>query len=260
MDIATVFGLLLAAACLVYSVTVSGGSLDALVDYPSLAIVFGGAMAAFLMCFPMKSCRQFPRVLSKSLFNRTPDLHRTVRLLVSLAETARREGLLALETRVDEIDDRFLRQGVQMAVDGVRPEMLEEILRSEMDAVAGRHREGKSLMDQLGKFLPAFGMIGTLLGLIVMLGQMADPSSIGNGMAVALITTLYGAVAANAFFLPLAEKLGFYHKSELIAMEVALKGVLAIQSGESPRVVEQRLSIFLPPTAGVSHQIVIPIR
>ena len=260
MDIATVFGLLLAAACMVYSVTVGGGSWNALVDYPSLAIVFGGALAAFLMCFPMRSCRQLPRVLSKSLFNRAPDMRRTVRLLVSLAETARREGLLALEDRIEEIDDRFLRQGVQLAVDGVRPEMLEEILRSEMEAVATRHREGKSLMDQLGKFLPAFGMIGTLFGLIIMLGQMADPTSIGNGMAIALITTLYGAIAANAFFLPLAEKLGFYHNVELLGMEVALKGVLAIQSGESPRVVEQRLSVFLPPASAPTHQVAIPIR
>ena len=115
-------------------------------------------------------------------------------------------------------------------------------------------------MDQLGKFLPAFGMIGTLFGLIIMLGQMADPTSIGNGMAIALITTLYGAIAANAFFLPLAEKLGFYHNVELLGMEVALKGVLAIQSGESPRVVEQRLSVFLPPASAPTHQVAIPIR
>jgi len=134
-----------------------------------------------------------------------------------------------------------------MAVDGTRPEMIEDILRTEMNAVAKRHKNGKAVMDQIGRFAPAYGMIGTLMGLIIMLGNMSDPSSIGSGMAVALITTLYGAIVANVVFLPFAEKLGFIAKQEQLVMEIALRGIMAIQSGENPRVVHQKLTTFLPP-------------
>ncbi len=260
MDIASLLGLLLAAASMVYSVYVSGGSWEAFVDYPSLAIVFGGAFAAFLMCFPLQSCRKFPRVFFKAIVNQVPDIERTIRQLVSLSETARREGLLALEKRLAEIDNRFLRQGIQLAVDGTRPEVTEEILRAEMEALASRHRDGRGQLDQIGKLCPAFGMIGTLLGLIIMLGQMADPSAIGTGMAVALITTLYGVVASNAFFLPLAEKLGFYNKRELLCMEVVMRGILAIQSGENPRIIEQKLNIFLPGRSVLPRTITTSLR
>ena len=167
--------------------------------------------------------------------------------IVSLAETARRDGLLALESRLDEIDNPFVVLGIQMAVDGTRPEVIEDIMRTEMDAVATRHRDGKSVLDQMGRFAPAFGMIGTLMGLIIMLGNMSDPSSIGPGMAVALITTLYGAIVANVFFLPFAEKLGFINKQELLAMEIVIRGIMGIQSGDNPRVIEQKLNTFVPP-------------
>jgi chemotaxis protein MotA len=134
-----------------------------------------------------------------------------------------------------------------MAVDGTRPEVIEDIMRTEMDAVATRHRNGKAVIDQLGRFAPAFGMIGTLMGLIIMLGNMDDPSAIGPGMAVALITTLYGAIMANLVFLPLAEKLGEINKHELLTMEIVVRGIMAIQAGDNPRVIEQKLSTFIPP-------------
>jgi chemotaxis protein MotA len=245
MDPTSLIGLLLAIACMVYSVSASGGSLASLVDYPSLAIVFGGALAACMIGFPAKALRQLPRTVARSLRDSAPDLGQLAQTLVRLAETARRDGILALEKRLDEVDDPFLKRGMQLAIDGVRPEMVEEILQNEMDARTARHLEDKSLLTQIGKFCPAFGMIGTLLGLIIMLGQMADPATIGTGMAVALITTLYGLVASNAFILPLAEKLAIQHRAELVAMEITLKGILSIQSGESPRVVEQKLNAFV---------------
>jgi chemotaxis protein MotA len=164
-----------------------------------------------------------------------------------LAETARRDGLLALEGRMHEVTNSFVKLGIQMAVDGTRPEVIEDIMRTEIDAIATRHRDGKAVMDQLGRFAPAYGMIGTLMGLIMMLSDMSDPSSIGAGMAVALITTLYGAIISNAVFMPFAEKLGFNNKSELNTLEIVVRGVLAIQSGENPRVIEQKLNTFLPP-------------
>jgi chemotaxis protein MotA len=157
--------------------------------------------------------------------------------IVSLAEVARRDGLLALESRMGEIDNPFITMGVQMAVDGTRPEVMEDILRTELDAVATRHRDGKALMDCMGRFAPAFGMIGTLMGLVIMLGDMSDPSKIGAGMAVALLTTLYGAVASNCAFLPFAEKLGYTN-----------------QSGENPRIIEQKLNTFVPPKQRVIDQ------
>jgi chemotaxis protein MotA len=171
-----------------------------------------------------------------------------IRQLVSLAETARRDGLLKLDDRLHEIENPFIALGIQMLVDGTRPEVIEDILRTELDAVATRHREGKALLDTMGRYAPAFGMIGTLLGLIIMLGDMTDPTKIGAGMAVALLTTLYGAVAANAFLLPFADKLGFTSRKELLNMEIVIRGIMAIQSGENPRVIEQKLNTFVPPS------------
>lgn len=247
MDLATLLGLLLAFSMIATAVLAGGGTVAAFWDLPSVLMVVGGTLGAVLVCLPLTSLRKLPRVLWRTLAARPPSPERLVAQLVSLAETARRDGILALENRLDEIDDRFVRLGMQLAVDGARPELLEDVLRGEMEAMSFRHREGRAVFEQLGKFAPAFGMIGTLVGLIVMLGNMADPSRIGSGMAVALITTLYGAVLANGSFLPLAEKLAHLSRQELLTQEIALRGILAIQSGESPRLIEQKLQSFLPP-------------
>lgn len=248
MDLASIIGILLAFGLILGAIlTAEGASLSAFIDYPSMLVVIGGAIAAAMMCFPLKRIIGLPMVTKKVFLNKPENVPQLIEQLVSLAETARRDGLLALESRLDDIDNRFVALGIQMAVDGTRPEVVEDILRTEMDAVATRHRDGKAVLDQLGRFAPAFGMIGTLMGLIIMLGNMSDPSSIGAGMAVALITTLYGAVVSNAIFLPFAEKLGFINKQELLSMEIVVRGVLAIQSGENPRVIEQKLNTFVPP-------------
>ena len=153
---------------------------------------------------------------------------------------------MALEEKTDEIEDPFVLIGIQMAVDGTDAEMMENILRSEIDAVAARHKTGKGLMDTMGRYAPAFGMIGTLMGLIIMLGNMSNPDAIGPGMAVALITTLYGAILSNLFFLPFADKLAVYSKRELEVREVIMRGILSIQEGDNPRMVEQKLKTMLP--------------
>jgi chemotaxis protein MotA len=248
MDIASVVGVLLAVACVVISILIApGASFGAFIDYPSIMVVVGGAVAAALICFPLNSFLNTIRVTKKVFFNKQEDFGALIEQIVSLAETARRDGLLALEGRLEEISNPFIVLGIQMAADGTRPEVIEDVMRTEMDAVATRHRNGKSVVDQLGRFAPAFGMIGTLLGLIIMLGNMDDPKAIGPGMAVALITTLYGAILSNAMFLPFSEKLGFINKHELLAMEIVLRGVMGIQSGDNPRVIEQKLSTFVPP-------------
>ena len=248
MDIASLVGVILAFGLILGAIlTAPGSKLSAFWDTPSAMVVVGGAIAAALMSFPLKNFLGLATVIMKVFLNKVEDVSALIEQLVSLAETARRDGLLALEGRINEIENEFITLGVQMAVDGTRPEVIEDIMRTEIDAVATRHREGKSILDQMGRFAPAFGMIGTLMGLIIMLGNMDDPSSIGGGMAVALITTLYGAITANVIFLPFAEKLGFINKQELMAMEIVVRGIMAIQSGENPRVIEQKLNTFLPP-------------
>jgi len=255
MDIASIVGLLLGISLLVISIMISpGASFGAFVDYPSLMVVIGGSVAAVLVCFPLKSFLNMGRVLKNVFFNKPEDISELIEQIVSLAETARRDGLLALEGRVEEISNPFIVLGIQMAVDGTRPEVIEDIMRTEMDAVATRHSNGKKVLEQMGRFAPAFGMIGTLLGLIIMLGQLDNPDNLGPGMAVALITTLYGAIVANVFFLPCAEKLALISKYELLAMEVVVRGIMAIQSGENPRVIEQKLTTFIPPKLRTRNQ------
>ncbi|MBW3598584.1 MAG: motility protein A [Planctomycetes bacterium] len=247
MDIATLIGMILVAALLAGSVIVGGGSFAAFWDLPSVLVVCGGCFASVLISFPLKRLLAAPMVVKKCLLNKGEDVPALISQLVSLAETARRDGLLALESRLEEIDNDFIKLGVQMAVDGSQPEVIEDVMRSAIDSLSARHADGKAVVDQAGRFAPAFGMIGTLMGLIMMLGNMSDPSGIGAGMAVALITTLYGAIISNGVFLPFAEKLGFLHKQELRSMEIAMRGIMAIQSGENPRVVEQKLKTFLAP-------------
>jgi chemotaxis protein MotA len=249
VDIATLIGLLLAFGMMGTSVVMGGGSFAAFWDTASVLMVIGGTSGAVLTSFPLKTLLKAPRIVLKSVLYKSPNPGELIKQLVSLAETARRDGLLALEARLVELDNPFIKLGIQMAVDGTRPEIIEDVMRTEIESMALRHREGKAIVDQLGKFAPAFGMIGTLLGLIIMLGNMSDPSSIGSGMAVALITTLYGAVLANGAFLPLAEKLGYISKQEMIGREIVVRGIMAIQSGENPRIIEQKLNTFLPPTA-----------
>jgi chemotaxis protein MotA len=248
MDISSVVGVLLAFGLILASILAAPGAvLSAFIDVPSGLVVLGGAVAATTICFPLKSMLSSPLICLKVFLNKSESLPKLIAQLVELGEIARRDGLLALESKLEEVEHPFIKLGVQMAVDGTRAELIEDILRTEIDAVSTRHRDGKNILEQLGRFAPAFGMIGTLSGLVIMLGTLSDPSAIGGGMAVALITTLYGAIASNAVFLPFAEKLSFINKQELLSMEIAVRGIIDIQSGENPRVIEQKLSMFLPP-------------
>lgn len=247
MDIASLVGFLLAVIFMVVSVVMGGGSFGAFVDPASIIVTIGGSLATVMICFPIRNFVQSAIVAKAVFLNKPPSITELIEQLVKLAEISRQEGLLALEAKTQEIKDPFLVMGVQMTADGTRPEVLEYILRSEMEAVNNRHKDGKAFFDQWGKMGPAFGMIGTLLGLILMLGNLSDPDALGPGMAVAMITTLYGAVLSNVMCLPFAEKLGYVNKQELQAMEIVVRGILAIQAGDSPRVVAQKLSTFIPP-------------
>lgn len=246
MDIASLVGLLLAMGLILGSIAMGKAPFSAFIDIPSGAVVIGGACAAVMICFPLKTVMAIPMVVKKVLLNKPANVAALIQEIVGLAETARRDGLLALESKINDVENEFVKAGVQMAIDGTRPEVIEDILRTEIDAIATRHRDGKSMLDQAGRFAPAYGMIGTLMGLIMMLSDMSDPSGIGAGMAVALITTLYGAIVANVFFIPFAEKLGFLNKLEMVELEIIVRGIMAIQQGENPRVIEQKLYTFLP--------------
>ena len=247
MDKATAGGLVSGIALLLLAIAIAPGSrFAAFIDIPSAAAVVGGAIAACFIAFPGAAMLLFPKVLKKVFFPKQQELAPVITQIVEFAEIARRDGILALEAKTEEIEDPFILLGVQMAVDGTDVDLMEQILRTEMEAVAGRHKNGKSLMDTVGRYAPAFGMIGTLMGLIIMLGNMDDPEAIGPGMAVALITTLYGALVSNLFFLPFADKLAFYSKQEFQVREVIIKGLIAIQEGDNPRVIEQKLNTFLP--------------
>ncbi len=254
MDISTIVGGLGAMLVLAAAVVIAGASFASFLDYPSMMVVFGGGIFAVFIAFPLRNMLSIGSVIKVVFINSQASIPELIETIVNLAEVARRDGLLALESQIDEIQNSFIVLGIQMAVDGTQPEVISDIMRTEMEAVANRHRDGKSLLDMLGKFAPAFGMIGTLMGLIIMLGNMSDPSSIGPAMAVALITTLYGALLANAFAIPFAEKLGFMNKQELLRMEIVIRGIMGIQSGDNPRVIEQKLNSFVPPKLRVGAQ------
>ncbi len=253
MDIATVAGLLMAFAMMGGSLLVMGmegkGAVNygAFVDPPAIMMVIGGGIGVGMVGFPLRNVLGLPKVILKVFFTKPENLPHLIEELVALAETARRDGLLALESKASEIDDPFIALGIQMAVDGTRPEVIEEVMRTEIAAMSARHKEGKKVLELIGRCGPAFGMIATLLGLVLMLGNLSDPDSIGPSMAVALIGTLYGALMANLVCIPFTEKLSVRSHEEQMSKEIILRGIMGIQSGDNPRTVQQKLNTYLPP-------------
>jgi len=248
MDFSTVVGLVLALVAMSIAVFIGGGgNVMALVDVVSIFVVIFGTFGAVLISFPMARITGLMNVVKKSFYNEARDPAETIAELVRYAEVARREGILSLENLMGEMKDPFIVRGVKMAVDGTDPELIRQILDTELDALSERHQNNKSVLEGIAKYAPAFGMIGTLLGLIFMLRSMDDPSKIGPGMAVALITTLYGAMIANMFASPIADKLAAKDAEELLIKSIIVTGVMSIQSGDNPRVVESKLLTFLPP-------------
>jgi len=250
IDRATVFGLAATLGLLVW-VLVAGAGWEADVFWrtPSLALVVGGAVLTTLVAFPGGRFRSIGKLLRNAFVVRTRPVEELVIVLVALAEIARRDGLLALEKPAAGLKDDFVKRAMRMAIDGTEPTTIEHVCRAEMESVDLRHTYGVRLMESMGRSAPVFGMIGTLIGLVIMLGRMNDPAKIGPGMAVALLTTLYGLVLANVFCLPLARKLAHRSSEELLSKMIAMKGVLAIQAGDNPRIVEQKLRAYVPGSA-----------
>ncbi len=246
MDLATIIGIVVGVFLILFAILQSG-QITSFIDIGSIMIVFGGTFGATLINFPLSDVLSVIGVVKKGFLNKPPDPTVNIKMLVEFAEVARREGILALEDRIKDIEDPFLKEGIQLAVDGTEPDLMKTILDTEIESLQNRHELGASIMRTMGTYAPAYGMIGTVIGLILMLGTMSDPSTIGPSMAVALITTFYGAVMANLIFLPLAGKLETISSREVMVKELVKEGVLSIQSGDNPRIVEQKLVSFIPP-------------
>lgn len=244
MDISTVAGLALATLAIIGSI-LYGSPLSIFIDIPSIVVVVGGVIATTLIKWPMEYVKALVGIFMKSIFNSSPDPKTVIDEIQKLAETARRESVFALEKV--PVDDRFLKKAVTLAADNRPPEVITSILSLEIAAMEDRHSKGVDILEGMGADGPAFGMIGTLIGLVQMLQNMSDPSSIGPAMAVALLTTFYGSVIANVFTIPVAAKLKQRSKQESTKMNIIVAGVLGIVAGENPRVIREKLDSFLSP-------------
>ena len=247
MDLGILFGFI-GTWVLVFWALLSGGKIGMYIDIPSVIIVVGASFTVTFFALPAHTVKGVIAVARKAMFWKSDSVEKLIEDMVSYAEIARRDGILSLENSTKDIDDPFIVQGIQMAVDGTDPELIEQIMTTELENQMERHDTGKAIFDTVGKYAPAFGMIGTLVGLVAMLADLSDPSGIGAGMAVAFLTTLYGALIANALALPIADRLEKRSAEEVLYKTIIIKGVMSIQSGDNPRVVEQKLRTFLPPS------------
>jgi len=244
VDIATLIGILLAFGLVGFAI---GGGLPSFIDPPSIMIVIGGTIGVVLVSYPLADVLKIIGVTLKTFMYKIGNPKETIAELVELSQVVRKEGILALEGKMAEIGNPFMAKGLQMAIDGQEPGEIEEILYMEMDKLSARHAKGADIMSQVGTMAPAMGMIGTLVGLVLMLQNMSDPSSIGPSMSIALLTTFYGALIANIVALPMAAKLKSRSKDEVMLHEIILTGIQSLVAGENPRVMEQKLLGYLPP-------------
>ncbi|UCD58566.1 MAG: motility protein A [Candidatus Hydrogenedentota bacterium] len=247
MDVATVVGIVSGLSFICIAMTLGGGGLSTFLHIPSFMITVGGTVAATLINYPLHEIRGVLSTVRNAFKFELQTPATMIETLVSYATKARREGILTLESELESSKDPFLIQGVRLAIDGTAPELIKDILTTELSYVESRHSLGQGIFTMMGTYSPAFGMIGTLIGLISMLRALEDPSQIGQGMATALITTFYGALMANLIFLPIAGKLRTRTASEVLIKEVIIEGILSIQSGDNPRIVEEKLKAFVAP-------------
>lgn len=244
MDLATIIGLI-AGFGLVTVAIISGGGGGVFIHIPSMMITVGGMVSATLIHFSLGQVLRIFSVGAKALFDRMETEHTVVQRLVDYAAINRRDGALALEQQLQQVRDPFITKGVQMLIDGQSEEAIEQQLGIEVQYLQERHDDGKKILEFMGASAPAFGMIGTLIGLVQMLRTLESPESIGAGMATALITTFYGAILANLVFIPLAGKLALRSKKETLQKEMIIQGLLSIVRGESPTTVRERMQAFV---------------
>ena len=249
MDLASIIGLVLCMAMCIYGIIDNAGieNFGRYLDFPSAVITFGGAFFAVMLS---KSLSDYIGGLKSFLLifkAPTADVKAMIQKIIDLSNIARKEGLLSLEEAASDLDDEFMKKGILLIVDGTDPELVRGIMETELISTEDRHKSKIGFWDDLGAMGPAWGMIGTLIGLVNMLYEMDDPSSIGPSMAVALITTLYGSLLANWICGPVSGKLKSNNANEIMIKEIMIEGLLSIQAGENPRVIEEKLKSFLSP-------------
>ena len=244
MDIATIIGIL-CGFVVIFGAIVAGGGWHIFIHLPSMAITIGGMLCSTLIHFSLPQFLGIFSVIKKTIVTKVPSGSELIQRLVNYAAINRRDGALALEQEISKLDNLFFIKGIQMLVDGTGHEEIKEMLDLEIQHLQERHSNGKKILEFMGSAAPAFGMIGTLIGLVQMLRSLDSPEQIGAGMAVALLTTFYGALAANLIFIPLAGKLGIYSKAETTAMEMITEGICAISRGDNPAIVREKIQAFL---------------
>lgn len=245
MDIATVIGILAGMGLIGASMASGAGGLGSFIDVPSLLVVCGGTMSGVLVMFPLGMVLGSFKIVMKTFFFKTQNASGVIAQLTDLAALARKEGLLALEKQ--QIEDAFMAKAVRLLVDGTDQNALRQLMETEIKSLQERHAKGADVFEQIGALAPAFGMIGTLIGLVQMLKSLSDPSSIGPAMAVALITTFYGAIIANLFCIPWAKKLKIRSKEETMVKELIIEGVISVAKKENPNIMKAKLNAYLAP-------------
>ncbi|MDR3236991.1 MAG: motility protein A [Spirochaetia bacterium] len=247
MDIATIGGIAGGVVCILAGIILARGDLMLFFDPASILITVAGSFCTLITSNPINYVVKITSIARLCFFAPEMNPKDMIVTLVSFSEKARREGLLALEDDLNELNDDFLKKGIQLVVDGTDPELVRRIMETELEYIMERHDRGKKLFDDWGFLAPAFGMIGTLLGLILMMANLEDKAAIGPGMATALITTLYGSILANVLFIPLANKLAVRGNEEILVKLIMIEGTLSIQAGDNPRIVRDKLVAFLEP-------------
>ncbi len=252
MDLGTVIGLVLTLA-LLFGAMAMGVGLGPYIDIPSILIVFGGTTGVLMVGFKMEQIKSAVKVFKIAIKPPQIDLQATIAKMVEYSTKARKDGILALEADANSEENEFLKKGLSMAVDGSEPDTIRELLEIDMQEASNRHKSNASLFDQIAGFAGAMGMIGTLIGLVAMLLNMSDPSAIGPAMAVALLTTMYGAMLGNIVGTPIANILLIRDSDEILLKTLIIEGIMSIQAGDNPRNLESKLLAFLPPKERVSQ-------
>jgi chemotaxis protein MotA len=245
MDITTVVGIIAGIAALFFGFIWEGGHAESLVEKTALLIVFGGTFAATAVSFPLSKLKLIPDALRHAFRSTQTDPYEMVNRIVDMATIARKEGVLALENLANEQTEPFLRNGLLMVVDGTDPELTQQILELEIDAVERKREQQAKIFESAGGFAPTMGIIGTVMGLIHVLSNLSDPGSLGPSIAVAFTATLYGVASANLIYLPLASKIKTSNQEVIHMMEMMLEGILALQAGENPQLIRKKLNSFM---------------
>ncbi|UOF91354.1 flagellar motor protein [Fodinisporobacter ferrooxydans] len=247
MDLTSIGGIVLGLASLVVAFVLEGGQLGSLFQITAAIIVFGGTFGAVIVSFPMEQLKTVPSLL-KIVFTSKPKEPLTmIDELIKLATIARREGILALEEQIEDAKDEFFKNGIRLVVDGVDPELVRSILETELTYIENRHEAGAGVLEAAGGYSPTLGIIGTVMGLVHVLGNLSDVTKLGPLIATAFIATLYGVSSANLLYLPMANKLKIRSKQEILTREIMIEGILSIQAGENPNILGQKLKAFLAP-------------